>query len=754
MQNSMAAIGKLQVTARRDLRFQVATNRENRLYYHVLDPLTRHSYRIGELERAILEALRTHQSLNRTLKHLRRIPQFASITDQQFAEAIERLQRSGLVRVANHRKSPPSTVSIQAARIQSTLASFVSWQLRGLQPDRWLARAVPYTDALFSQQAVQFWLIASLVTLCSVLLEFHRLETQANAWQWILHPVQGGSLFVIFLLTRALHELGHALVCKRHGVRCPDIGVFVILGAPCVYCDVSESWQLPSRWQRAAVAAAGMYVELIIATMAAWLWMITVDGPANTLALQTMFVCSVSTLLINANPLMRFDGYYILSDLLEETNLRGRADALSEAWLVQTLLGRRLELVDKREMPGSRVYALALVAFSWVGWVYRACLSLAMAGLLVAIYESWNLAWFGRSIAAMVLVSWWGVPSMKLLKKLIHHARRSGVQGRLAIVALACLAMAALLPIPYRQFSTGWVQPTDLQGIYASGDGIVNRDFQQQTLTAPAIDQPPSNPLVSGQLVSTGKPLFRIADLATELQSIKAHSEFKIAEQRLMSSQAGAHVQRAVRVDMETAKAALEIARQQVENSEQERSRLLLRVPRDGKLLLMPVNAGGATSDLQTDALNPTWGSPEQLGRRVTVGTMLAAVCDSRMTAILPLSDEQLEWIAAGTEVRVRCSESGSAVYRAEVKSIVPLKDATAAWRIVHSDSGAAAGSANSKSQVHRQEERVYAALVELPGEAQATTGCRVDAVFIVPSQTLLDLGTRWMKQNFRWLAD
>ncbi len=104
-------------------------------------------------------------------------------------------------------------------------------------------------------------MLLSLATFCGVLLEFQRLETQATAWQWILHPVQGGSLFIIFLVTRALHELGHALVCKRHGVRCPDIGLFVILGAPCVYCDVSESWQLPNRWQRAAVAAAGMYVN-------------------------------------------------------------------------------------------------------------------------------------------------------------------------------------------------------------------------------------------------------------------------------------------------------------------------------------------------------------------------------------------------------------------------------------------------------------------------------------------------------------
>ncbi len=223
--------------------------------------------------------------------------------------------------------------------------------------------------------------------------------------------------------------------------------------------------------------------------------------------------------------------------------------------------------------------------------------------------------------------------------------------------------------------------------------------------------QQASSELASGLLVSTGKPLFRIADLSAELQSIRARSDFKIAEQRVLSSQAGAHRQYGSRVDTDTTKAALEIARQQVETSEQELNRLLLRVPRDGKLLLMPAKAAETMPTPQADSLKLTWGSPEQLGRHVAAGTMLAAVVDSRMTAILPLNDEQLEWVAAGTEVRLRCVESGSSVYTTKVKNIVQLKDVTAAWRLVHNDLGAA----KSADQAEHVEERVYAAIVALP---------------------------------------
>ena len=179
-----------------------------------------------------------------------------------------------------------------------------------------------------------------LVVLLLVLADFERLIDQAHLWQWIIKPSSGSALFVIFVVTRAIHELGHALILTRFGGRSPDIGVIFMLGAPCVYCDVTESWRLPHAWQRAAVAAGGMLAESMVATLAAVVWLMTVEGAVNTLALQTMVVCSISTWLVNANPLMRFDGYYILSDWCDEPNLRLRADECAMRWLKRLVLGR------------------------------------------------------------------------------------------------------------------------------------------------------------------------------------------------------------------------------------------------------------------------------------------------------------------------------------------------------------------------------------------------------------------------------
>src|SRR3954454_20195602 len=107
------------------------------------------------------------------------------------------------------------------------------------------------------------------------------------------------------------------------------MGVLLLVMTPCLYCNVSDSWMLPNKWSRAAIGAAGMYVELCIASIATFIWwFIAQETLLNQVCLSTMFVCSVSTLMFNANPLLRYDGYYILSDVTEIPNLRQKATGI------------------------------------------------------------------------------------------------------------------------------------------------------------------------------------------------------------------------------------------------------------------------------------------------------------------------------------------------------------------------------------------------------------------------------------------
>lgn len=734
MQSTTATTWSMRFMARRDLRIQANTDRKPAAYFNVLDPITRQSYRLGELEYVLLASLNGDRTLRQVLKRLRRDRQYESLGEQHLLATVEQLQQYGLVR--SSRVASKSGLGVGIARAQNTpraqamLSGFVAWQVRGWQPDAWLAKLAPQMNAIFAGAAVRFWMLLALLTCGGVLLEFPRLMSQSAAWQWIVHPVQGSALFTVFLFTRGLHELGHALVCKRHGVRCPDIGLFIVLGAPCVYCDVSESWQLPSRWQRAAVAAAGMYVELIVATLAAWVWLLTLDGPANTVALQTMFVCSVSTVLINANPLMRFDGYYILSDILDESNLRGRADGIAEARLYRWILGPGAVLQAKVER---NAYGHLMCIFSWMGWLYRAGLSLAIAGLLVAIYDAWNIAWFGRLIAVLILISWWGVPSVKLVKNLVQIARKSKTCWRLTLLTAAFFGCLCVLPVPYRQFAGGWVQPDSMRGVYSPASGILECSQGMPT---------------SGTWVTEGTELFSVHDIDALQDVMRAEGMRDRAKAELDGHQ------QAQSKESDTSQKVLENAEKRLRVAQAELAKRKLKAPCDGKLLVMLATPPTGPWSLESVSQTNTWDSATQTGRLISTGTMLATICGSEMVAIIPLNDSQLEWIASGVEVRLRCAEHAAKVYTCKVDKVVPLEDVHATWRLMNGDLTETAANSSGLETNRKKGAAVYAAQVRLPEAVVGAVGARVDGVFVAPSQTVASLGYRWLQQNLRWLAD
>ena len=168
-------------------------------------------------------------------------------------------------------------------------------------------------------------------------------------------------------MTKVLHEFGHGLSCKHFGGECHEMGVMMLVLTPCLYCNVSDSWMLPNRWHRAAIGAAGMYVELVLASICTFIWWFTEPGPLNYICLNVMFICSVSTVMFNANPLLRYDGYYILSDVLEIPNLRQKASTILNRKLGAWCLG--LEEPEDPFLPKRHQWLFAL--FTVASAVYR-----------------------------------------------------------------------------------------------------------------------------------------------------------------------------------------------------------------------------------------------------------------------------------------------------------------------------------------------------------------------------------------------
>ncbi len=163
---------------------------------------------------------------------------------------------------------------------------------------------------------------------------------------------------------------------------------------PCLYCNVSDSWMLPNKWKRAAIGAAGMYVELCIASIATYVWWFSEPGFVNEMALNVMFVCSVSTLIFNANPLLRYDGYYILSDLSEIPNLRQKATTILSRKLGAWCLG--MEEPDDPFLPQRNQVFFAL--YSVASAVYSWFITFSILLFLQRVFEPYRLQVIGQII--------------------------------------------------------------------------------------------------------------------------------------------------------------------------------------------------------------------------------------------------------------------------------------------------------------------------------------------------------------------
>ena len=126
---------------------------------------------------------------------------------------------------------------------------------------------------------------------------------------------------------KVIHEFGHGLSCKASAAKSTKWAALLLCFSPALYCNVSDAWTLPNKWHRIIISVAGIYVELMIAAIATFVWWNTPTHPfVNNMSLSLMVVCSVSTVVFNANPLMRYDGYYVLADWLEIPNLRERSN--------------------------------------------------------------------------------------------------------------------------------------------------------------------------------------------------------------------------------------------------------------------------------------------------------------------------------------------------------------------------------------------------------------------------------------------
>ncbi|MBW2241695.1 MAG: peptidase M50 [Deltaproteobacteria bacterium] len=390
--------------------------------------------------------------------------------------------------------------------------------------DAWLERHHQRVAPLFTRIAWFSW--CALVAMAAVMALRNMDALVAYTRDTLWDPKSVVMLVLLYPLVKALHELGHAFAAKHWGAPVHEIGLMLLLGMPVPYVDASATAAFPSKRARMVVGAAGVIVELGLAALALFLWLAVSPGIVKLAAFQVMAIGGISTLLFNGNPLIRFDGYYVLADALEIPNLATRANKYLR-YLAET---RLLGLPERRPVgmaPGERPW---LATYAVLAFVYRIILTVTIALFIAGKFFSVGVALAIWSLLLQVVV-----PAARGVIMLRHDPRIGErplqAAGRAVAAIAGVLLVLFVLPFPMWTVSDGVVWLPEQAQVKAGATGVV-----VEILAAP------------GSAVQPGTPLLEIHDdlMAAEVRVLEAREREARArvESRLLRDRVGAEVAR------------------------------------------------------------------------------------------------------------------------------------------------------------------------------------------------------------------
>jgi putative peptide zinc metalloprotease protein len=395
-------------------------------------------------------------------------------------------------------------------------------------PGRWLDRHARLWRRLWSRGAGLLWLAVVLPAL--LMLPAHWGELSGNLSDRVLQADNLLLMALVFPLIKLLHELGHATATRAAGGEVHDMGVMLLVLMPVPYVDASAANVLRSRWQRALIGAAGMVVELFVAALAFYAWLLLEPGLARAVCFNIVFVAGLSTLVFNGNPLLRYDAYYILADLAELPNLAAQS-ARYWGYLLQRYLFR---LRDVESPAHTRSERLWFGIYGLASALYRLFVALA-----IALFIGSRFFFVGVLLALWAVAMMTVVPLFKAAKALTAQPEVRERRSRVLATALGSAALlvllVAVLPLPNRTVAQGIVWLPEQSIVRAAAPGFF-RSFEAEP----------------GSVVEPGRVLARSIDPALD------------AEMRLLGARVR-ELEATYAIEFVADRARAEIAREQLQ---------------------------------------------------------------------------------------------------------------------------------------------------------------------------------------------
>ncbi|MCB1099031.1 MAG: peptidase M50, partial [Verrucomicrobiae bacterium] len=441
----------------------------NERWYVISDPLSNQFFRVRAAAYEFIARLGDGRTVEECWHEcLKQFPDSAP-GQEEVIQLLARLYQGNLIRSdlpPDSRKLFDRFKKRKDKELRSKLMSILFIRIPLLDPDSFLKRSLPYLRWAFSPIGAVLWL---LVIGLAIKTGVDHSAALMNQGQSVLAPSNLGLLYIGMAFIKLLHEFGHGYMCRRFGGEVHTMGVMLLILSPLPFVDATSSWGFRSRWQRMLVAAAGMIVELLVAAVAMFIWAMTGEGLVHSLAYNIIFVASVSTVLFNANPLLRFDGYYILSDLIDIPNLHQRSRRMWVHICERYLFGQRKSLTP----ASTRREGWILTIFGALSGVYRI---FVFGGILLFIADQYLL--LGLVMGIVGVFTWIVVPSGKLVQYLMSSPRIERVRRR--AVAVTCLGVAgiiallAIVPFPHSFSAPGVLQSEGYAGVFSQAPGAIS----------------------------------------------------------------------------------------------------------------------------------------------------------------------------------------------------------------------------------------------------------------------------------------
>jgi putative peptide zinc metalloprotease protein len=447
---------------------------EGMTHYVVKDPIGLKYYRFKAEEYFLLQQLDGKSTLLEVKKAFERKYRPQTITVDDLVRFCSQLHEAGVAQI----DTPEQTeVFVKRRRkkiwkkVRGAAANILYIKIPIIDPERLLTWMYPYFKWIYTRTFVVLSCLLMLSALTMVISNFTEVKERLPDFQSFFNWRTIVYFWCSLAIVKIIHEFGHGLTAKHFGGEVHEMGALLLCLTPALYCDVTDSWLLPNKWHRIWISAAGIYVECVLASLATFAWFYSNPGLFNSLMMATMFLCSMNTIMFNANPLMRYDGYYVLADYLEIPNLRVKANQFFSYAFQEKVLG--LEVPVQSYMPRTRRWLFLTYAIT--SFLYRWFVTLSILFFLNRLMKPYKVYSIGIFFAMWGMIPLVIMPVYQIVKFVRTPGRLRKVKKvratAFAVSTVALITAILMIPTPLRIKGTLVVAPENPSRIYANTAG-------------------------------------------------------------------------------------------------------------------------------------------------------------------------------------------------------------------------------------------------------------------------------------------